>query len=152
MTTSNKTKAIIVDLDGTLCDCSHRRPFLLEERPDWRSFNESMRTDGLNTWCLELINAMRAAGYKIVLVSGRGDDYRDLTVDWLNLHDINYDELLMRRAGDSRKDALVKMDIFKSAIEPVYDICFVVDDRKQVIEMWRKDLGLVCLQCAEGDY
>jgi hypothetical protein len=152
MTSNGKPKSIIVDLDGTLCDCAHRRPFLQEDRPDWRSFNESMRTDGLNTWCLELMNAMRDAGYKILLVSGRGDDFRDHTIDWLIQYNVTYDVLLMRRAGDSRKDALVKFDIYKTSIEPLYDVRFVVDDRKQVVEMWRTQLGLVCLQCDKGDY
>lgn len=36
---------IIFDIDGTLADCEHRRYFLNETPPNWKSFNESMVTD-----------------------------------------------------------------------------------------------------------
>lgn len=29
---------------------------------------------------------------------------------------------------------------------------FVLDDRNQVVDMWRKDLGLTCLQVDYGDF
>jgi hypothetical protein len=151
MASVEKAKSIIIDLDGTLCDCTHRRHFLDEKRPDWRSFNESMREDGLNSWCLDLIHAMGNAGFKILLVSGRGDDFRDATVDWLQKYAVPYDLLAMRPAKDNRKDSLVKFELYQKLIEPQYDVHFVVDDRKQVVDMWR-ELGLTCLQCAEGNY
>jgi hypothetical protein len=30
-------------------------------------------------------------------------------------------------------------------------ILFVVDDRRRIVEMWRSE-GLVCLQCAPGEF
>jgi hypothetical protein len=30
-------------------------------------------------------------------------------------------------------------------------VLFVVEDRNRVVEMWRKE-GLVCLQCAPGEF
>jgi hypothetical protein len=145
-------KAIIVDLDGTLCDCAHRRPFLAEVKPDWRSFNESMREDTLNIWCRDLAHNMRVAGFKVLLMSGRGEEYREITEDWLVHHEIEYDALFMRKASDSRQDRIVKKELFYTHVKDRYEISFVVDDRKQVVDMWRNELGLVCLHCAEGDY
>lgn len=36
-------------------------------------------------------------------------------------------------------------------IKDKYDVLFAIDDRSSVVDMWR-DLGLVCLQCAEGAF
>jgi len=57
----------------------------------------------------------------------------------------------MRKTGDSRKDSIVKREIFEEHIKGKYRIQFVLDDRNQVVEMWRQ-LGLTCLQVAEGDF
>jgi hypothetical protein len=57
----------------------------------------------------------------------------------------------MREAGDSRKDSIVKQELYEKHIEPSYDVFVVLDDRNQVVDMWRS-LGLVCLQVAPGDF
>jgi hypothetical protein len=57
----------------------------------------------------------------------------------------------MREAGDSRKDSIVKQELYERHIKPSYDVFVVLDDRNQVVDMWRS-LGLVCLQVAPGDF
>ena len=57
----------------------------------------------------------------------------------------------MRRNGDSIPDAIIKMALFESYIRSKYDVEFVLDDRNQVVKMWRS-LGLKCLQVQEGDF
>ena len=57
----------------------------------------------------------------------------------------------MRPENDNRQDSIVKREIFEQYIKGVYDIEFVLDDRNQVVEMWRS-LGLKCLQVQEGDF
>ena len=149
-----KKKAIIVDLDGTLANVEHRRHFLKETPPDWRSFNESMVTDTVNEWCHTLMKRMQGGTYggrSILLVSGRGEEYRPHTEDWLEELIIDYDKLLMRPAGDFRADEIIKREIYEEKIKDFYDVLFVIDDRSKVVKMWRS-LGLVCLQCCEGDY
>lgn len=39
----------------------------------------------------------------------------------------------------------------KMEVKGKYDVLFCVDDRKQVTDMWRRN-GLICLQCAEGNF
>lgn len=73
------------------------------------------------------------------------------TEKWLRGNDITYGMLLMRPEGDIRKDSIVKREIFENYIRDYYNIQFVLDDRNQVVEMWRS-LGLKCLQVAEGDF
>ena len=43
----------------------------------------------------------------------------------------------MRKTGDNRKDSIIKREIFENDIRPYYNIDYVLDDRNQVVEMWR---------------
>jgi hypothetical protein len=57
----------------------------------------------------------------------------------------------MRKYGDFRQDSIVKREIYERFIAPDYDILCVLDDRNSVVSMWR-EIGLTCLQVAEGDF
>lgn len=143
-----KQKAIIVDLDGTLCNVKHRRHHIENKR--WDKFYEELTNDKPNLWCLEIIR--RFSLDEIVFVSGRPDNYRAKTIEWLRFFTNHGDcKLLMRKEGDFRKDSVVKEEIYREQIKPLYDVMFCIDDRKQVVDMWRS-IGLTCLQCAEGDF
>lgn len=147
----NKEKAIIVDLDGTLCDVEHRVHHVHAKPKNWHAFNSAMDEDKSYFWCLELIAAMKARGYKILFVTGRDENFRSNTEAWLKKHQVEYDALHMRKAQDFREDSDIKEEIYKKMIEPNTQVLFVVDDRKSVVERWRT-LGLTCLQCAPGDF
>jgi acid phosphatase class B len=144
-------KAIIVDLDGTLTNVEHRVHHVRLDPKNWKEFNDLMIHDPIHSWCSELIFAMKARGYKIIFVTGRGEDYRDQTESWLKKHQVNYDELYMRKVNDFREDADVKEEIYHQEIEKKNQVLFVVDDRKSVVARWR-ELDLVCLQCDWGDF
>lgn len=146
-----KHKAIIVDLDGTLCDVEHRVHHVKSKPKNWNAFNQAMDQDQPYFWCIELIAAMKARGYKIYFVTGRDENFRKMTTDWLERHNVYYDELHMRLDQDFREDSEVKEEIYVNKIEKNSQVLFVVDDRKSVVERWRK-LGLTCLQCAPGDF
>lgn len=139
-------QTIIVDLDGTLADVRHRLKHVQAGRTkDWKSFFREMHLDPLNVWCRELILAMKNAGFRIAIVSGRPDDYEDAIRTWLKHHNIPYDSLHLRKGGDFRADTIVKREILHQHFEKT-NILFVVDDRPSVVAMWREE-GLVCLQC-----
>lgn len=148
---SSKQKAIIVDLDGTLCDVDHRVHHVQSETKNWKAFNELMVHDELNHWCFELMAAMTARGYKVLFVTGRGEAWRAPTETWLHKHAVIYEHLFMRALIDYREDSDVKEDIYRNMIEQNYQVLFVIDDRKSVVERWRA-LELVCLQCAPGNF
>jgi len=143
------TKAIIVDLDGTLCNVDHRLHFVRDKRKNWRKFFLELVNDSVNEWCHEIMK--RFSDYEILLVSGRPEDYRDITESWLKEKEITYKSLHMRKANDFRKDDIIKTEIYNNFIKDNYDVLFTIDDRKQVVDMWRS-LGLVCLQCSEGNF
>lgn len=157
-----KQKAIICDLDGTLINCNHRRHFIEGEKDDWKSFlhPEHIEKDTFNEWCRELILAMDKHEYVVLFVTGRNENTRTDTTNtllkyWYALPNEYMNKknsvLFMRKDEDYREDAIVKEEIYKECIEPFYDVLFCIDDRKCVTDMWR-NIGLVCLHCAEGNF
>jgi predicted kinase len=133
--------AWIVDVDGTLALMGARSPYA------WHLVGE----DAPNPPVVELVRALRGAGNAIVVVSGRDGVARSATQAWLDRHEIPHDALLMRVRGDGRRDSLVKREIFETVIRRRWQVRGVLDDRDQVVRMWR-GLGLTCAQVAPGDF
>jgi hypothetical protein len=105
-------------------------------------------SDTLNKPIAHILKTYHDLGYRILLVSGRSETHREPTVRWLEKHQIAYEVLLMRAA----KDSIVKREIYDQHIALHYNIAFILDDRNQVVDMWRKDLKLPCLQVNYGDF
>lgn len=152
----SKSSCIVVDLDGTLCNVDHRLHHVKrteDKKPDWKSFFKEIPNDSVNEWCSEIIRMMGTGyeTYKIVYASGRPVSYRKETEEWLKKHDLLIGPVFMRERNDFRADTLAKEAILDFCIEPSYNIKFILDDRDQVVRMWRKR-GFTCLQVAEGDF
>jgi len=145
-----KEKAIIVDLDGTLADIRVRLKHLQGARKDWKSFNKTIETDELHEWCREILLRF-CYDHKIIVVSGRTDELKTQTEQWLNKFKVPFDFLFMRSRQDFRSDNLIKLEIYEQHIKDKFHILFVLDDRQKVVDMWRAQ-GLVVLQCAPGDF
>lgn len=151
MTKHNILKpAVIIDLDGTLCDTTHRQHHMQADKKNWKAFYDALVYDKPNKWCQQLYWSLLFNDIEVLFVSGRPDDYRNETEEWLERHRFE-EQLYMRKSGDFRKDATIKTEIYHDYIEPHFNILFCVDDRQQVVDAWRS-IGLTCLQCAKGDF
>lgn len=136
---------IIVDIDGTVADKGDRSPFAWHlvgrDTPRWP--------------VIRLVQAMQASGYAVVFFSGRDAVCRSETILWLNRHfgwqATDY-ALFMRPQRDNRQDAVVKRELFEQHIVGTYFVELVIDDRQQVVDMWRRTLGLTCVQVDYGDF
>ena len=84
---------------------------------------------------LHAVKHMTTEPTDIILVSGRSDDYREKTEQWLQNHRFEYSALYMRKFKDNRDDSIVKGEI-ADEIEKTHNILFVFDDRKRVVDMW----------------
>lgn len=145
-------KAIIIDLDGTLCNVAHRVHFVKEQPPNWAAFFDACVDDTPNAAVVELYDMASFYGHAIIYVSGRPETHRAQTQAWLKLHCVDYCTLLlMRPEGDYRPDQIVKRELYEQHIAGKYEVLFTVDDRAVVVKMWR-ELGLTCFQVAEGDF
>ena len=140
---------VIFDIDGTLADVSGRVHYINKKPKDWDSFFRGIPQDKAIHSMVRLCNILYESGIKIVLCSGRSDQYRTETIDWLAQEGVNYHELRLRGGHDRRSDVIVKREMLAGMDRS--KILFVVEDRSGVVEMWRSE-GLVCLQCAPGEF
>ena len=139
---------IVVDLDGTVADCEHRRHHL----PDWKKFFADMDQDTVREDVVAQIKDTATDGdHKIMFVSARPEDYREVTEKWIqdNLTgELIATPLLMRRKGDKRPDTEVKQEIYDKFLKQ-YPIACVFDDRPSVIKQWRSN-GLTVHDVGNG--
>lgn len=134
----NLPKAIIVDIDGTLALMHNRTPF------EWHKVAQDLP----NT---PIINIVKNYPHKIIIVSGRDEICKPETIQWLQQHEIPYNHLHMRPANNFDPDTTIKNNIFQFHIKDKFFIDYILDDRTQVVDLWRS-LGLTCLQVNYGDF
>jgi FMN phosphatase YigB (HAD superfamily) len=140
---------VLVDMDGTLADVSHRVHHVRGRgRKNWGAFFRAMVHDPPHEVIADWVRNLKPE-YTVVILSGRPSEYARHTVEWLRQYEIPFDHLLMRRSGDHRPDHVVKKELMDTL--PRDRIAFVIDDRASVCRMWR-DQGLRCFQIAEGDF
>jgi hypothetical protein len=140
---------VIFDIDGTLADISGRRHHVEKRPKDWEAFFRGIPQDKAIQSMVRLCNILYQSGIKILLCSGRREQDRTATVKWLTQEGVQYHELILRRDNDKRSDTVVKREMLAGLDRS--KILFVVEDRSGVVEMWRSE-GLVCLQCAPGEF
>lgn len=143
---ADKPTAIICDIDGTLAQMHGRSPY------DWSKVGQDLLNKPVAT-LLDMISSEyhALAPPQIILISGRDKVCAEETLNWLKEHHVAFDLLAMRPEGDNRKDSIVKRELFEEHIRNHYQVLFVLDDRNQVVNMWR-DMGLTCFQVAEGNF
>jgi uncharacterized protein YxjI len=137
-------ECVIFDLDGTFAFLGDRSPYDAS-RAEHDEVNQAVH------FVYEAIRRGKPETV-ILLVSGREDRWRPETERWLERHGIIADDLFMRRAGDRRKDTVVKREIYERHIAGHYTVRVVFDDRDQVVRLWRDELDLPCFQVAWGNF
>lgn len=133
-------KAAIFDLDGTMCNISHRNPY------DASTCDKDEPYDHVINMC----KLLHDSGVKIVFLSGREDRYEELTRLWLDTYFGEDYTLYMRPTNNFSKDSIIKKDIFEKQIKDKYNVVAVVDDRLQVCRLWY-ELGLPLFRVGNPD-
>ncbi|MFE2560577.1 AAA family ATPase [Streptomyces sp. NPDC059352] len=134
--------AVMCDIDGTLALRGDRGPYDFT-RCDLDLLNGSVR---------DALRAFRdAESDRIVLLSGRSEDHREITEAWLARHGVPYDELWMRASDDGRGDDIVKAELFDAHVRHRYAVRVSLDDRDRVVALWRH-MGLPTWQVNYGNF
>ena len=176
-TTAPKGKPIaIVDIDGTVADCSkrlhHIKPLWMtgtvcpahfpnahggcnacgyKPRKNWASFFADVAKDAPITNMIRLISKLEN-DHLIVFVSGRlissgATPVGILTEDWLRSYLIGFDRLFLRQTNDHQPDFEYKKVVLDFI--PKDRIAYVFEDSARCASMYRQE-GLYVLQVAEG--
>ena len=150
-------KYVVVDLDGTVADCTHRLHFINGETKDWKGFYEACKDDKPIASMIDMVRALNERYYYVIFLTGRSELARNVTQEWLQANNLwNYDDLIMRPLEDYRQDSVVKLEMLNNYIRTNLNndkeaIGFILEDRATVVKSFR-DAGFKVLQVAEGDF
>ena len=137
---------IIVDMDATLCFNTSARPFF------GPGAAEQMINDIPNYPLVSLArNYCDASDCALIVITGRDESCREVTMNWLDDHWLHPTMLLMRPNNDYRTGEEMKKYLYETYVKDKYNVVFVLDDSSKVVKMYR-DLGLTVLQPNEGKF
>jgi predicted kinase len=142
---TNLGLAILVDLDGTVAIRGNR---------GFHDYDDRVLTDTPNKNVVCVVRALIHRNIRAIYVSGRkgNTECRLATEQWIGEHiQLGRFDLYMREPHDNRPDYLVKRDIFDQHIRNNWNVLGAIDDRRQVVDMYR-DLGLTVFQVAAGEF
>lgn len=132
-------------MDGTLADVRPIRHLL----PDFDRFHTASAEVPANPAVVEFVTQARAAGCAIVVMSGRMERFRALSVTWLTRHDIDHDGLFLRGDADLRPDVVVKKELLAEVRQQWLPV-MAVDDNPAVLELWLSE-GLATVEVTGFD-
>lgn len=167
---------IICDLDGTIALDKHRNHFLhpahkegcrrippdpLDERDlksgctcgwkrDWDSYYDHCGSDEPNWPVITLLRRM-SIDHKVLILTGRIERTREVTVCWLDRHGVPRENMHMRATEDRTQDDKMKIDWAKEYTGGPESVLFVLEDRQRVVDAWRA-AGYTCFQVAPGTF
>ncbi len=124
-------KAILIDIDGTVAQQGGRDPF------DWDKVDQDMPRHMI----IDLILSYQSnhPNTHFIFITGRETTCRYKTLCWLadnfNQHVLGI-TLFMRQEEDTRKEAVVKEEIFWNNIDKNHNIIAVFDSRPSSCRLW----------------
>lgn len=155
-------KTILVDLDGTLCDTSWRQHHVRVRydsdgkkiKKNWPAFFGGIAQDPVRWDVVEIVDKF-VPDHNVILMSGRSEEYRDVTMSWLLKYDLwsrlKVRGLYMRASYDNRDDGIVKKELRVKVIGDGFMNPYIaVDDRNRVMRMW-KSLGMTVIDVGTGE-
>lgn len=137
--------AYTFDIDGTLAKMTGRSPY------DTSRYMEDVSDRAISSILWGLQDADTLDEITFIGLSGRSDEFHDVTVEWMKGWGIRLDFLLMRSAGDFRNDAIVKSELVDTHLSGNYDVIAHFDDRNRVVDALRAK-GIKVLQVEPGDF
>lgn len=142
-----KPKAVIVDMDGTICENVTGRPWygkgaaegMLKDKP-YTNIIDMIRSY-CDQYCLDLL-----------VLTGRHKGIEEAaTHKWLDDNWFNPDKIFARDLNDYSKTVVYKEKVYETEIKPNYDVVMVFEDNNACVQMFRNK-GLLVLQPQNSDY
>lgn len=139
---------VILDIDNTLAINKKRYELSTVEtgHVDWSLLykHENLMLDEPIHCMIELVNWYYNNNYKIVIFTSRPESIRKSTIEWLNVHKINYHSLYMRSQDNHHiKDVELKHMMYHDFINDKVHCAF--DDNQDIIDLWLS-LDILCFK------
>lgn len=131
---------VIVDIDGTLADGTHRVGFVKSTPKNWPAYQAGCHLDSPISPVIAFVDAyLESNAGHVILCSGRSEEVREQTLEWLSNHAPGFNKLslYMRSAGDYRRDDIIKLELLEQIRKDGYNPVIAIDDRPRVLRAWR---------------
>lgn len=137
------TEAVIVDVDGTLCDVSSVRHHVAARPKNFDAFHAASAQCPPIAQAVAFVEKHHAAGRTVVVVTARRYQWETLTHDWLTRHlPVPFVGPFMRGDLDNRPDVEVKRDIHEILLrDHGFRIVEAIDDNPSIVALWQ-ELGI----------
>lgn len=139
------TPALVMDLDGTLCDGSAYL-HLGDHEYHWAATGVAPA----NPEMVGVIEMAVADGWGVLLMSGRSDRWLERSRKWATKLGIHHDAAYFRASGDWRPNPVVKKELLKRARRDGWDPRVAYDDDPRNIAMFR-ECGLEAVKVGQFD-
>ena len=134
----SRPEAVIFDVDGTLADVASIRHYVTGEKKNFTKFHAAASLVHPHREAVELAASLKRAGYAILVVTSRKEEWRRNTTVWLRKWEVEFDRMYMRGQDDGRRDVDVKRDILQ-AIRRTHRVVLAVDDNPAIIALWNEE-------------
>jgi hydroxymethylpyrimidine pyrophosphatase-like HAD family hydrolase len=128
---------IIVDIDETLTDSTHRQRFLTKNKHTRQKFYELMDKDLPIYPTIFLVRSL-FKNHTILLVTGRPKRFKNKTVDQMYRFGVNYHKLYMREDDDFRSNADYKESVITKIKNDGFLPTLAIDDNPKTIAMYKQ--------------
>lgn len=139
-----KPTAVLVDMDGTLCDISAIRHHVVAPAgqtdfvKDFDAFHQASGDCPPHQQALDYCQRNYDAGHVIVVVTARMEKHYDVSMRWLRKYmPVPFDGPIMRQDNMRYADSEVKRNIHKY-LSRNYRIVGACDDNPAIIALWEE--------------
>lgn len=152
---STMRSAVVVDIDGVLCNNVPRQQAWIRERGEqivgrdsqmWEEFNAGLGDDP----CFEqwvVLTQLIDRDTTVILLTCRGEQYRAVTERWLRHHGVCYNEL--RMWDETQHGYYEHKEVAIADIASQYRVKLVIEDSAKHCEMFR-EAGYQVIQVPGG--
>ncbi|BBY54109.1 hypothetical protein H7J07_05725 [Mycobacterium koreense] len=135
--------AVIVDVDGTLCDVASVRHHVHQRPKNFHAFHSGAADCPPHDFVVDEVIGHYRGGRTIVVVTARMYRWEDSTRGWLDRHlPVPYLGPFMRGDTDFRPDVDVKRDIHRIiTTDHGFRVVHAIDDNPSIVELWTQ-LGI----------
>lgn len=137
-------KLALFDIDGVLANDTHRVDHALNRNWDKYFDKNLMASDGVWEQGRSMIEDKRAEGFTIAYLTGRRDDRREVTEDWLLENNFPWGRVIMREWDyyDLRLAELKALVVGKLVDSGKFEDVVLFDDDPEVIQEVQEEVGI----------
>lgn len=144
-------RAVLVDLDSTICNTQHRHHLINRDGPtDWEAYSMACDEDTVIEPVRKLLTMIFARDVLFLFVSGRNVCALGKTVKWLDDHEVLYDAVYLRPRKNVMSNEEFKEHMLKTIIKRYtrmyedFEVELAIDDYLPTREMYERN-GIPCL-------